>query len=398
MTTDARRGSAFEVFAAFLQLGLTAFGGPIAHLGYFRQAFVERRQWLSERDYADLVALAQFLPGPASSQVGFALGLQRAGWLGGLAAWAGFTLPSALLMVLAAWGLAEAADLRGMSGLIQGLKLVAVAVVAQALLGMARSLCPDRPRAGIAFAACLLSLAPPSLIGQLAALLLGGLLGAGMLRLEALAPSEHRHIGVGKRGGLFLLSLAAALLIALPLLASSAGSWVLAALAVVYQAGGLVFGGGHVVLPLLQAGLVPPGWLSNEAFLAGYGIAQAVPGPLFSFAAFLGAAMPAPLGGLAGGMLLLVAVFLPGLLLMAGALPFWELLRRHAGMQRVMAGLNAAVVGLLAAALYDPVWTSAVHGRSELAIALAGFGLLVVAHWSPLAVVLLSATAGWLLL
>ena len=392
------RGSAGEVFFAFLQLGLTAFGGPIAHLGYFRQAFVERRQWLSERDYADLVALAQFLPGPASSQVGFALGLRRAGWQGGLAAWLGFTLPSALLMVLAAWGLAEAADLRGMAGLIQGLKLVAVAVVAQALLGMSRSLCPDRPRAGIAIGACLLSLALPSLPGQLTALLLGGLLGARLLRLEPLAPVEHRHPSISQRSGLLLLGLAGALLIALPLLATSTGSWVAGALAVVYQAGSLVFGGGHVVLPLLQAGLVPPGWLSNESFLAGYGLAQAVPGPLFTFAAYLGAAMPAPLGGLTGGLLLLVVVFLPGLLLMAGALPFWEDVRRHAGMQRAMAGLNAAVVGLLAAALYDPVWTSAVHGRTELAIALAGFGLLVVARWSPLAVVALSATAGGLLL
>ncbi len=276
------RRSAGEVFLAFLQLGLTAFGGPIAHLGYFRQAFVERRQWLSERDYADLVALAQFLPGPASSQVGFALGLQRAGWLGGLAAWTGFTLPSALLMVLAAWGLAEAVDLQGMAGLIQGLKLLAVAVVAQALLGMTRSLCPDRLRAGIAIGACLLCLVLPKLPGQLAALALGGLLGAGLLRLAPLSPSEHRSFGIGRRGGLLLLGLAAGLLIALPLLATQTGSWVVGALAVVYQAGGLVFGGGHVVLPLLQAGLVPPGWLSNEVFLAGYGLAQAVPGPLFS--------------------------------------------------------------------------------------------------------------------
>lgn len=398
MNADARRGSAIEVFAAFLQLGLTAFGGPIAHLGYFRQAFVERRQWLSERDYADLVALAQFLPGPASSQVGFALGLQRAGWRGGLAAWAGFTLPSALLMGLAAWGLAEAAELRGMSGLIQGLKLVAVAVVAQALLGMSRSLCPDRPRAGIAIGAGLLCLALPSLPGQLAALALGGLLGAGLLRLEPLPPREARPPGLSRRASLALIGLALSLLVVLPLLATHGGSWALGALAVVYQAGALVFGGGHVVLPLLQAGLVAPGWLSNESFLAGYGLAQAVPGPLFSFAAYLGAALPAPLGGWAGGLLMLGAIFLPGLLLMAGALPFWEDWRRHAGMQRAMAGLNAAVVGLLAAALYDPVWTGAVHGRLELAIALAGFGLLVVARWSPLAVVALSATAGGLLL
>lgn len=398
MNADARRGSALEVFAAFLHLGLTAFGGPIAHLSYFRQAFVERRRWLSEGEYADLVALAQFLPGPASSQVGFALGLQRAGWRGGLAAWAGFTLPSALLMALAAWGLAEATDLDGMDGLLHGLKLAAVAVVAQALLGMSRSLCPDRPRAGIAIGAALLCLTLPTLPAQLAALGLGGLLGASLLRLAPLPPREHRQPVLRRRTGLALIGLAGALLVALPLLATHSGAWALGALAVVYQAGSLVFGGGHVVLPLLQAGLVPPGWLSAESFLAGYGLAQAVPGPLFSFAAYVGAALPAPLGGWTGGLLMLVVIFLPGLLLMAGALPLWEGWRRHAGMQRAMAGLNAAVVGLLAAALYDPVWTSAVHGRTELAIALAGFGLLVVARWSPLAVVALSATAGGLLL
>ena len=379
---------------AFLKLGLSAFGGPVAHLGYFRTEFVERRAWLRDADYSDLVALCQFLPGPASSQVGMALGLQRAGWWGALAAWLGFTLPSALALILFAYGLGSWGALAD-SGLLQGLKVVAVAVVAQAVWGMARTLCPDRARAGIGFAAALLALALPGAAGQLGAIVAGAWIGHRLLQLQALPGAQHLNYGVSRRTGALLLALCALLLGLLPLLAASQGELLWQAAAVVYQAGALVFGGGHVVLPLLQAGVVPPGWVGNETFLAGYGAAQAVPGPLFSFAAFLGAVMPAPLGGWAGGLLLLGLIFLPAFLLVAGALPFWELLRQRAGVQRAMAGINAAVVGLLAAALYDPVWTSAIHSRADFALALAAFALLVVARLSPLWVVALTALAGW---
>lgn len=391
-----QRGTALEVLLAFLQLGLTSFGGPIAHLAYFRTEFVERRRWLDERSYGDLVALCQFLPGPASSQVGMALGLRRAGWAGALAAWLGFTLPSALALILFAYGVAEWAGLAAL-GVLHGLKVAAVAVVAQALWGMARSLCPDRLRAGIAIGAALGVLLLPTAAGQLAVILLGGLVGRWALRLQPLPPATHQDYGVRRRTGACLLLLCAALLVLLPLLAAAWPSAWLAAVAVFYQAGALVFGGGHVVLPLLQAGVVPPGWVSNEAFLAGYGAAQAVPGPLFTFAAYLGAAMPAPLGGWLGGLALLAVIFVPAFLLLAGALPFWEALRQREAVQRAMAGINAAVVGLLAAALYDPVWASAIHSRADFGLALAAFGLLVHARLSPVLVVLLAAAAGWLM-
>ncbi|MEW6705778.1 MAG: chromate efflux transporter [Pseudomonadota bacterium] len=390
------RGSAFEVLRVFLRLGLTSFGGPVAHLGYFRAEFVERRRWLDDQSYGDLVALCQFLPGPASSQVGMALGLRRAGWAGALAAWLGFTLPSALALMLFAYGLAPGSGLAS-SGAVHGLKVVAVAVVAQAVWGMSRSLCPDRLRAGIAIAAALLVLAMPTAAGQVAAIVLGGLAGHWALKLEHLPPAPHHDYGIGRRTGTLLLALCGALLLLLPALAAAWPSPALAAVAVFYQAGSLVFGGGHVVLPLLQAGVVPPGWVGNDAFLAGYGAAQAVPGPLFSFAAYLGAVMPAPLGGWAGGLALLGVIFLPAFLLLAGALPFWEAMRQRDGVQRAMGGINAAVVGVLAAALYDPVWTSAIHSRADFGLALAAFGLLVHARLSPALVVALAALAGWAL-
>lgn len=390
------RGSAWEVFRVFLRLGLTSFGGPVAHLGFFRSEFVERRQWLDDRSYADLVALCQFLPGPASSQVGMALGLRRAGWLGALAAWLGFTVPSALALILFALGVAQGSHL-GASGAVQGLKVLAVAVVAQALWGMSRSLCPDRLRAGIAIAAALVVLAMPSALGQIMAIVLGGLIGRWALKLDHLPAATHIDFGVRPRTGALLLSLFASLLVVLPALAATNASPWLQATAVFYQAGALVFGGGHVVLPLLQAGVVPPGWVSNEAFLAGYGAAQAVPGPLFTFAAYLGAAMTAPLGGWLGGLWLLAVIFVPAFLLVAGTLPFWETLRQRDGVQRAMGGINAAVVGVLGAALYDPVWTSAIHSRADAALALAAFGLLVHARLSPVWVVGLAASAGWVL-
>ncbi len=393
-TEPPRRGSALEVLLVFLKLGLTSFGGPVAHLGYFRTEFVERRRWLDDKSYGDLVALCQFLPGPASSQVGMALGLRRAGWAGALAAWMGFTLASAIALILFAYGVAEGPALAA-SGAVHGLKVVAVAVVAQAVWGMAKSLCPDRLRAGIAIVAALVVLAVPTAAGQVGAIVLGGLVGRWALQLGHMAPATHQDYGIRRRTGALLLALFAALLLLLPVLAASHSTPWLQATAVFYRAGALVFGGGHVVLPLLQAGVVPPGWIDNNTFLAGYGAAQAVPGPLFTFAAYLGAAMPPPLGGWAGGLALLVVIFVPAFLLVAGALPFWEAMRQRDGVQRAMGGINAAVVGVLAAALYDPVWTSAIHSRADFGLALAAFGLLVYARLSPVLVVALAAAAGW---
>jgi len=402
-----REGSVAEVFVAFLRLGLSAFGGPVAHIGYFRTEFVERRQWLRDADYADLVALCQFLPGPASSQVGMALGLSRAGWSGALAAWIGFTLPSALALMLFAWGLTQWSELAA-SGAVRGLKVVAVAIVAQAVWGMSRSLCPDRPRAGIAIAAALLTLALPLAGAQIGAIVAAALAGRLLLRLPQVAPASHIDYRVSRTTGATLLAIFAALLLALPLLAASTGSTLLGLIDGFYRAGALVFGGGHVVLPLLQSAVVPGGFVDNADFIAGYGAAQAVPGPLFTFAAFLGSAMQAPpgmdagtldgwIGGWHGGLLMLVAIFVPAFLLVAGALPFWEALRRRPAIQSTMAGINAGVVGILLAALYDPVWTTAITSRNDFGLALAAFSLLVVFKVSPLRVVALAAAAGWLL-
>lgn len=391
--TPVPHGSVLEVFLAFLKLGLTSFGGPVAHLGYFRTEFVERRKWLDDKNYSDLVALCQFLPGPASSQVGIALGLGRAGWFGSLAAWVAFTLPSAIALILFALSVTQWSALAD-SGVLQGLKIAAVAVVAQAVWGMARSLCPDLPRTGFAIAAALLVLLIPSTWGQLTAIIAGGLLGHRLLHLEQLPPGQSLHYPVSTPVALLLLAVFSLLLVALPWLAHVLASPLLEAISIFYQAGALVFGGGHVVLPLLQAGVVPDGWISNDAFLAGYGATQAVPGPLFTFAAYLGAAMQAPFGGWAGGLTLLVAIFLPAWLLVVGTLPFWERMRRHDAIRQAMAGINAAVVGVLLAALYDPVWTSAIHSRADFALALAAFGALVYMKMSPLAVVLLCAATG----
>jgi len=389
-------GSAIEVFLAFLKLGLTSFGGPVAHLGYFRTEFVERRAWLDDQSYSDLVALCQFLPGPASSQVGIALGLGRAGWLGALCAWAGFTLPSAVALMLFALGVTRWVAL-AQSGVVHGLKVVAVAIVAQAVWGMAKALCPDRLRAGIAVVSALLVLAVPSALGQVGAIAVGGVAGRWAVQLGHLPAAEHRDYGVSKRAGAAMLLLFGLLLVLLPVLAAAVPSPTLAVIASFYQSGALVFGGGHVVLPLLQASVVPQGLVTNDAFLAGYGAAQAAPGPLFTFAGYLGAVMTGPLGGWAGGLTLLAAIFVPAFLMVAGALPFWESLRQRDGVQRAMAGVNAAVVGVLAAALYDPVWTSAIHSRADFGLALGAFGLLVYARQSPVGVVALAAVAGWVL-
>jgi chromate transporter len=391
------RGSPLEVLSAFLKLGLTSFGGPVAHLGYFQTEFVRHRRWLDDRSYADLVALCQFLPGPASSQVGMALGLQRAGWLGALMAWVGFTLPSALALIAFAYGIAHYSELAA-SGAVQGLKIVAVAVVAQAVWGMARSLCPDRPRAGLAILAALLTLALPSAIGQVGAIVASGLVGWLLLKLPQQAAGPHVGCGVSRRAGMIALVLFTLLLLGLPLLALGSGSALWSLVDGFYRAGALVFGGGHVVLPLLQTTVVPSGAVANAEFLAGYGAAQAVPGPLFTFAAYLGAMMEGPLSGWLGGLVFLVVIFVPAFLLVVGALPFWDALRQRDAVRSAMAGVNAGVVGILLSALYDPVWTSAIHTRLDFGLALAAFGLLVYARVSPVIVVVLGGLAGWLLL
>lgn len=394
--TPAESGSCIEVFLAFLRLGLTAFGGPVAHLAYFREEFVDRRRWLDDYAFSDLVALCQFLPGPASSQVGMALGLKRAGWAGMLAAWLAFTLPSAVAMILLGLGLARIGGVSGLA-VVHGLKVAAVAVIAQAVWGMGRSLCPDRPRAGLAVAAALLSVALPTTLGQVGAIALGAVAGAVLLQVPPRPILANRAQGVSRRAGYVCLAVFTALLVALPLWAAGSGSALAAQLAGFYRAGALVFGGGHVVLPLLETAAVGGGMVSSADFLAGYGVAQGMPGPLFSFAAFLGAAGAGPLSGWAGGVALLATIFLPGALILAAALPFWESLRRRPGVRNMVAGVNAAVVGILLAALYDPVWTGAILNKADFGLALALFGLLVYARWSPVWVVLAAAAGGWAL-
>ena len=393
-TERAAGGSAGEVFVAFLKLGLTSFGGPIAHIGYFRDELVTRRGWLSDRAYADLVALCQFLPGPASSQVGFALGLMRAGWLGALAAFTAFTLPSALILLVFAMTASRIAGPVG-TGALDGLKIVAVAIVAQAVWGMAKSLCPDRERAGIAVGAVAVLAFVPGAFGMVGAIVLGGLAGLILGRGDA-APTESpvampvRRWQAGIALGVFGM-----LLFLLPLVAGAAQT--LALIDGFYRAGALVFGGGHVVLPLLQAETVAPGWVTPEAFLAGYGAAQAVPGPLFTFAAYLGAVLGPEPNGVAGGTIALLALFLPGFLLLVGVLPFWDRLRGMASAQSAMQGANAAVVGILGAALYSPVFTSAIGDMRDFTLALLCFVLLMAWKAPPWAVVIVAAGGGVLL-
>lgn len=390
------RTSAWTILLVFLRLGLTSFGGPMAHIGYFRAEFVERRRWFDDRSFSDLVSLCQFLPGPASSQVGIAVGLVRGGWPGSLAAWAGFTLPSALALMACAYGISAVGGI-ATSGAVHGLKVVAVAVVAQAVWGMAKGLCPDRPRAALAILATSMTLVLPSSLGQVGAIAVSGVLGYAFLELPRQQAATHPAFGVSRRAGAVALTLFAALLVGLPLAAAAADSPLVRVLAGFYRAGALVFGGGHVVLPLLQAVVVPDGLVSNADFLAGYGAAQAVPGPLFTFAAFLGAAMKGPLSGWSGGLACLAAIFVPAYLLVVGALPFWDTLRRRDAIRSVMAGVNAGVVGILLSALYDPVWTSAIHARADFGLGLAAFGLLVHARLSPAWVVALTAFGGWAL-
>ena len=423
-------GAVLETFLVFLRLGVTSFGGPVAHIGYFRNEFVQRRGWLDERAFSDLVALCQLLPGPASSQLGMAIGFGRAGWAGTAAAWLGFTLPSALVLILFAIGVAGV-DALAQSGAVQGLKVVAVAVVAQAVWGMGRTLCPDRLRIGFALGACLLVLGAPAIsptggaapaLAQVAVIVAGGLLGRRLLKLAPVEPGDIR-LHVSPRAGLLALGAFTLLLAGLPLVATAGDSMLLRLVDGFYRAGALVFGGGHVVLPLLEAAVVPTGAVEQAQFLAGYGAAQAVPGPLFTFAAYLGALAAAPLGAglgmdavasdparwswLAGGwstwgpwacgLTFLLVIFLPGFLVLFAALPFWARLRGRPGWRSALAGVNAAVVGILLAALYDPLWTGAIRSGGDIALALVAFLLLVPARLPPVLVVAFAMLAGWVL-
>src|SRR6266404_4807583 len=388
---NAGKGAFFEVLLIFLKLGLTCFGGPIAHIGYFRDEFVMRRRWLDEQAYADLVALCQFLPGPASSQVGFSIGLMRAGYLGGLAAWTGFTLPSAIALLLFAYGAAMLIGPIGL-GLVHGLKLVAVAIVAQAIWGMARTLCPDRQRASIAAIATLMVLGSTSSFGQIAAILFGGIAGLWLCRSPSSPSTGAIVVPVSRHAGMASLAIFILLLAGLPLL-RALGLPQAALLDAFYRSGALVFGGGHVVLPLLRSAFVAPGWVSDDTFLAGYGAAQAIPGPLFAFAAYLGAvAQPSP-HGVTGAALGLIGIFLPGMLILIGALPFWESFRARAGAQSATRGINAAVVGILGGAFYDPVWTSSVKTTADFSVALVGFVLLTRWRAPPVLVVVMGVLA-----
>lgn len=386
--------AAWEVFVVFLRLGLTSFGGPVAHLGYFRDAFVARRRWLTEPAYADIVALCQFLPGPASSQVGIVVGLSRAGYAGALAAWIGFTLPSAVALILFALGLSRFGNLVA-PGALHGLKVAAVAVVAQAVWGMARSLCPDAPRLTLMALAAVAVTLVPSPWCQVAAMTVAGIVGALRFRTRDAAPHAPLSIPVGHGVAVLCLIAFAALLAGLPFAARLSGDHAVALFDAFYRAGALVFGGGHVVLPLLQAAVVPTGWVGADTFLAGYGATQAVPGPLFTFAAFLGAANTLAPNGWAGGALCVLAIFAPSFLLVFGALPFWERLRHHHATRAALTGFNAAVVGLLLAALYDPVWTSAIVAPADFALALLALMALTIWRVPPWAVVAACALGGW---
>jgi chromate transporter len=388
-----------EVVRGFLKLGLISFGGPVAHIGYLREEFVRQRRWLDDAAYGDLVALCQFLPGPASSQVVFALGMQRAGWLGGLLASLFFTLPSAVLMIGFAYGVAAFGDLHG-AGWVHGLKLAAVAVVAQAVWGMGRNLCPDHTRRSIAVAAAALLLWVPGAVMQVGVILSGGVMGWWLYRKATLSteragPADWRHHLVA--GGMIVLFFL--LLILLPILASTTGRKEVAVFDSFYRAGSLVFGGGHVILPLLRAEVVPRGWVADDTFLAGYGAAQALPGPLFTFAGYLGTVTYAGPSAWFGGVWCLLAIFLPAWLLIGGALPFWQQLRSKIWTQAALRGANAAVVGVLLAALYNPVWIEGVKSPRDAAAAMLAFGLLQWWNVPPWLVVILAAAAGqWLLL
>ena len=383
--------SAIQVLAIFLRLGLTSFGGPVAHLGYFRDEFVTRRKCVSEHDYADLVALCQFLPGPASSQVGMGIGISQAGIRGALAAWAGFTLPSAVALILFAYGVTTFQMAIAGVAWLHGLKVVAVAVVAQAIWGMAKSQCPDRIRGTAAILATVFMLAWPSSWGQIVVILLGGLFGLLFLKMETIPDHATLYVPISRKVALFAFILFASLLFFIPVLASLVHNHAIALIDRFYRVGSLVFGGGHVVLPLLQAVSVKPGWISKDLFLAGYGAAQAVPGPLFTFSAYLGAVMQPIPSGWVGGIICLVSIFLPSLLLLVGILPFWDQLRRMKTIRCALMGVNAAVVGLLVAVFYDTVWLSGILSAKDFILGLVAFGLLSLWKIPPWVVVMVTA-------
>ena len=388
-----RQGSFLEVLGVFTRLGLTSFGGPVAHLGYFRQEIVIRRKWVDETTYADLIALSQLLPGPASSQVAITLGITRAGLWGGLAAWLGFTLPSAIALTLFAYATTLGQGFTH-AGWIHGLLVVAVAVVAQAVWGMANRLCPDRPRATLALAAAIAILLWPVVITQIAILAVAGLLGWWLFRETQPVKPSSLNLAVPRWLSVGCWIVFFGLLLGLPLLRLFFHNQALALFDTFFRVGSLVFGGGHVVLPLLQSEVVPAGWVTNAQFITGYAVAQAVPGPLFTFSAYLGAiAKPAPNGWM-GAAIALAAIYLPSFLLLIGILPFWDYLRSLGSFQGALRGINAAVVGILLAALYQPIWTSAIHAPIDFALSLLAFGLLVLWKWPPWLVVLLSALVG----
>ena len=388
-----KRASLLEIFRVATRLGLTSFGGPIAHLGYFHEEYVKRRKWVDEQSYADLIALCQSLPGPTSSMVGSAIGFVRAGLLGGLVHWLGFTLPSALALIAFAYGIGIVGTARN-AGWLHGLKLVAVPVVALALWGMARTLCADRERATLAILTGIVALAWPTATGQIIPIAVAGVIGWWFFPSPNTPSALHVRVPISPAVGTICWIVFFGLLLLLPLMRQMISSQALAVFDSFYRAGALVFGGGHVVLPLLQAGVVNPGWVTNEQFVAGYGAAQAVPGPLFTFSAYLGFAMRPEPNGLAGATLALVAIFLPGILMTAGSLPFWDLLRTRTSFQSAIRGINAAVVGLLLAAFYHPVWTSVIFKPLDFALALLSFGLLAFWKLPPWLVVVLTAGGG----
>ncbi|GAA0404104.1 chromate transporter [Paenibacillus motobuensis] len=392
-TGEHRKGTILEILGASTKLGMTSFGGPIAHLGYFREEYVTRRKWLDEKSYADLVALCQFLPGPASSQVGISIGMMRGGLLGGIASWIGFTLPSALILAIFAFTLKN--NNIGGAGWLHGLMIAAVAIVAQAVWGMARSLAPDRTRGTIAILVAIITLLWPSAYTQLILIAVAGLVGRFFLAKSGNIETSRPQIdtSLSRRTAVIAWIIFFGLLIGLPLLRTIVHSRWLALFDTFYRAGSLVFGGGHVVLPILQAEMVPSGWLTDAQFLAGYGAAQAVPGPLFTFSAYLGTVM----NGWAGAVVALFAMFLPSFLLVIGTLPYWDTIRRRPNFQSVFKGINAAVVGILLAALYDPVWIKAIHTPYDFCLALAAFALLMLWKVPPWVVVLFSVVGGALI-
>jgi chromate transporter len=392
VTEQPGSGNALEVLLVALKLGLTSFGGPIAHLGYFHNEYVHRRKWLSEEAYSEVVAISQALPGPASSQTGIAIGMLRAGYLGGLMAWIGFTIPSALALIAFGYGVSEIGDV-SQADWLHGLKIAAVAIVALAVWSMARSLAPDRERATIAIAAAIAVLSWETAFAQVAVIAIAGVVGWRMFQNLPPAPDRDLQSGVGRNAAVTALVIFFVLLAGLPVLAAAADVHALDLFDSFYRTGSLVFGGGHVVLPLLEREVVAPGWVSESDFLAGYGAAQAVPGPLFTFAAYLGAVEGPHPNGAAGGFLALGAIFLPSFLLIVGGMPLWGLVRSKPAFQASLRGINAAVVGLLLAALYSPVWTSAILEPSDFAIAITCFGVLAFWKAPPWSVVLFAALA-----